>query len=223
MKSEALKISGVPSSPALLPEGEGNHVLPSSSRRGIEGEGWAPHDSLLTPLSSLLTAFKTGKLMRSLIVLSLALSLAACGFHLRGPSNIPFATMYVKGPQYSPFVVQLKRAITAGSHTKLVDDPKQAEAILDIAGEQRWVQILTLTSGGRVGEYTLHYTISFRLYNNKNQQFLPPTSIALHRQLTFNDAVVLAKTAEENMLYKNMQTDAVQQMVRRLEAVKVKS
>jgi LPS-assembly lipoprotein len=151
------------------------------------------------------------------------LLLASCGFHLRGPSNIPFATMYVKGPQYSPFLVQLKRAITAGSHTKLVDDPKEAQAILDITGEQRWVQILTLTSGGRVGENTLHYTSSFRLENNKNQQFLPLTNIALHRQLTFNDAVVLAKTAEENMLYKNMQTDAVQQMVRRLEAVKVKS
>ncbi len=161
--------------------------------------------------------------VRTLIVLSLALSLTACGFHLRGPSNIPFATMYIKGPQYSPFVVQLKRAIAAGSHTKLTDDPKEAQAILDISGEQRSIQILTLTSGGRVGEYRLYYTVSFRLYNNKNQQFLPLTSIALHRELTFNDAVVLAKTDEENMLYKNMQTDAVQQMVRRLEAVKVKS
>jgi LPS-assembly lipoprotein len=161
--------------------------------------------------------------MRSVIAISLALLLTGCGFHLRGPSNIPFATMYVKGPQYSPFTVQLKRAITAGSHTTLTADPKTAKAILDITGEQRWVEILTLTSGGRVGEYRLHYTVTFRLYDNKNHQFLPPTSIALHRELTFNDAVVLAKTAEENMLYKDMQTDAVQQLVRRLEAVKVKS
>lgn len=189
----------------------------------ISGARSAPHNLLLTPLASLLTRFKTRKPMRSVIAISLALLLTGCGFHLRGPSNIPFATMYIKGPQYSPFVVQLKRAITAGSHTKLTDDPKEAQAILDISGEQRSIQILTLTSGGRVGEYRLYYTVSFRLYNNKNQQFLPLTSIALHRELTFNDAVVLAKTDEENMLYKNMQTDAVQQMVRRLEAVKVKS
>ena len=42
----------------------------------------------------------------------------------------------------------------------------------------------------------------------------------LKRDISFNDAEVLAKEAEEALLYRDMQLDAVQQLVRRLQAAR---
>ena len=42
----------------------------------------------------------------------------------------------------------------------------------------------------------------------------------LRRDFTYNDTQVLAKEAEEALLYQNMRTDMVQQIVRRLSHAK---
>ena len=50
------------------------------------------------------------------------------------------------------------------------------------------------------------------------QVFLPTSEILLTRDMSFNDAQVIAKEAEEAVLYRDMQTDMVQQIMRRLVA-----
>ena len=49
---------------------------------------------------------------------------------------------------------------------------------------------------------------------------LAPTQITLTRPIDFNETQLLAKEQEEALLYKDMQTDLVQQMMRRIAAVK---
>jgi Rare lipoprotein B len=49
---------------------------------------------------------------------------------------------------------------------------------------------------------------------------LPPSSIELRRELTFDASKALAKEAEEALLFRDMQSDAVQQIVRRLAAMR---
>jgi len=46
--------------------------------------------------------------------------------------------------------------------------------------------------------------------------FLPTSEIILTRDMSYNDAQVIAKEAEEALLYRDMQTDMVQQIMRRL-------
>jgi LPS-assembly lipoprotein len=69
-----------------------------------------------------------------------------------------------------------------------------------------------------VREFQLRYRVAFRVHDGKGGEFVPQTSIALTRDITFNDTDVLAKEAEEQLLFRDMQSDMVQQIMRRLAA-----
>jgi LPS-assembly lipoprotein len=155
--------------------------------------------------------------LRVLVALS-AIVASGCGFHLRGQQQLPFDTLYVPGG--GPLSVELKRNLEAASNTKLVNDPKQAEAVLGLTGESREKIILSLDTTGRVREYQLRYTVGFRLTDAKGQVYIPTSNIRLTRDITFNDAQVLAKESEEAQLYRDMQSDMVQQLIRRIGAAK---
>ncbi len=155
--------------------------------------------------------------MRSFLLL-IALALAGCGFQLRGTANLPFETLYMP-PATSPGVaLDLKRNIQSGTRTTVVDDPKKAEALLEFSQEAREKRILSLAATGRVREFQLRYQVAFRVHDGKGGEFLPTSTVLLTRDITFNDTEVLAKETEEALLYRDMQFDMVQQIMRRLAA-----
>ena len=154
--------------------------------------------------------------MRILPVLALVL-LAGCGFQLRGAANLPFETILVPGAT-GGIALDLKRNIQSGTKTRVVDNPKDAQAVLQFTEEIRQKEILSLTTAGRVREFRLLYRVGFRVHDGKGGEFLPVSSVQLTRDITFNDAEILAKEAEEALLYRDMQFDMVQQVMRRLEA-----
>jgi len=149
----------------------------------------------------------------------LLIALAGCGFHLRGTADVPFQTVYVPNAT-AGIALDLKRNIQAGTQAKVVDDAKQAEAILQFSDEAREKNILSLTAQGRVREFQLRYRVGFRVHDGKGGDYVPQTQIALTRDITFNDSDVLAKEAEEQLLFRDMQTDMVQQIMRRLASAK---
>ena len=145
----------------------------------------------------------------------LALALAACGFQLRGTASLPFDKLYVP-PSAGGIVLDLKRNIQAGTRTTVVDDPKTADALLEFSQELREKLILSLAANGRVREYQLRYSVGFRVHDGKGGEFLPSNLLRLTRDVTFNDSDVLSKETEEQLLYRDMQVDMVQQIMRRL-------
>ncbi len=157
--------------------------------------------------------------MRTLAAAALVLGLAACGFQLRGTAELPFETLYM--PSASGGVaLELKRNLQAGTRTTVVDDPKKAQAVMEFVRETREKVILSLTGAGRVREFQLRYVVGFRVHDGKGTEFIPASVIQLQRDVTFNDAEVLAKEAEEQLLYRDMQTDMVQQIMRRLSSAR---
>ena len=153
---------------------------------------------------------------RSLIGVVLIAMLAACGFHLRGTATLPHESLYISGPAYSAFANDLKRAIRAGTGTRVADDAAEADATLFILGENRAKLILTLTRQGTVREFQLRYSVSYRVADKEGKEIVPPSEITLSRSYVFNDQQVLAAESEEAFLYRDMQKDAVQQLLRRL-------
>jgi LPS-assembly lipoprotein len=149
-----------------------------------------------------------------------AVAVLACGFHLRGARALPFSTIYLNAGTNSALSAELARNIRVGTSTKVVADRSGAGAVLDILGETRDREILSLNAQGRAREYTLRYRMSFKLHDGKGHEFIPATEIAVQRDISFNDSEVLAKESEETLLYRDMQTDLVQQILRRLAAVK---
>jgi LPS-assembly lipoprotein len=145
-----------------------------------------------------------------------ALALAGCGFQLRGQQTFPFDTISV--PLNTPLGFELKRNIAAANdQVKLVDTIADAEAVLSILSEAQEKVILSLNTQGRVREYQLRYRVVYRVASPKGVDFIAPTAVLLTRDITFNDQV-LAKEVEEAQLYREMRSDLVQQIVRRLGA-----
>ena len=155
--------------------------------------------------------------MRKLLVPAVCLALAGCGFQLRGTADVPFDTLYLPNAT-TGIALDLKRNIQSGTRAKVVDDPKSAQAILQFTEETRNKEILSLTGTGRVREFQLRYRVAFRVHDGKGGDYVPPSLIQLTRDVTFNDAEILAKEAEEQLLFRDMQTDMVQQIMRRLAA-----
>jgi len=152
--------------------------------------------------------------MRTLAVFLLALLLYACGFQLRGTSDLPFESVYVSGT--GGIALDIRRSIRSGSRTRVVDDPKTAQAVLEFTQESRQKDILSLSAAGRVREYRLLYRVGFRVHDGKGGEYLPVSTLQLARDITYSDTDVLAKETEEQLLYRDMQSDIVRQIMRRL-------
>ncbi|MDN2704413.1 MULTISPECIES: LPS assembly lipoprotein LptE [unclassified Janthinobacterium] len=163
---------------------------------------------------------------RAVLALGLTVLLSACGFHLRGSNGsfmLPFATMYIGLPDTSPLAIGLKRYIRAIGSTEVVNTRDGADAVLEVLSDPERNQtktILSLNKNGRVQEYQLGYSINFRVVDKAGNQLLAPTTISLVRPITFDESQVLAKETEEAALYRDMRNDLVQQIMRRLAAIK---
>jgi LPS-assembly lipoprotein len=154
------------------------------------------------------------------IALVVGVALAGCGFHLRGEAHYPFDTLYVNSPAAQPLTTDLKRSIQGGANAQLVASADQAQVILDITAVENNKQILSLTSGGKVREFLLTKRVLFRVHDKEGNDWLPTAEVVVRRTYTYNDTEALAKSYEEQRLWTDMQDDAVQLIVRRLQSAK---
>jgi LPS-assembly lipoprotein len=153
-------------------------------------------------------------------IVALALLISACGFHLRGAYSLPFDTLYINQPESSELRAVIKRNIEASTQTRITDVPTEAQATLKIVSDAPLKKILSLNSAGRVREFQLTRTFVFAVTNNAGGEYLPQSSIIISREMTFDDSAVLSKEAEEVLLWRDIQNDLVQQLLRRLAAAK---
>lgn len=163
--------------------------------------------------------------LRLLLALIIAAALAGCGFHLRGvgSGNLPYKAMYIALPDTADVNIWLQRYIKASGSTEIVEDAKMADAIFQQLGDNRLKTILSVNAQGRVREYRLQLTYTFRIVNQKGQVLVPPNEVALTRDISFDDSNILAKDLEENLLWRDMTNDLVNQIMRRLSIIKPKN
>lgn len=166
-----------------------------------------------------MSSSSTVRALRFALAAMLAATLAACGFHLRGDVDYSFSSVYVNSATAAPIATELKRALEGGG-TKLVDTAAAGDVILDLSPVVDDKQVLSLSGGGRVREYQLIKRVTFSLHDKNGRDWMPAAEIVVRRSYSFNESEVLAREAQELRLYKEMQTDAVQQIVRRLQSAK---
>jgi LPS-assembly lipoprotein len=162
---------------------------------------------------------------RLLLAVILAATLAGCGFQLRGTKsgNLPYKTMFIALPETAEVNVWLQRYIKASGSTEIVEDSKSADAIFHQINDGRAKTILSVNAQGRVREYRLQLNYTFQVTNAKGQILVPPNEISLSRDITFDDSNVLAKDLEEGLLWRDMNNDLVNQIMRRLSIIKPKN
>lgn len=147
--------------------------------------------------------------------------LGGCGFKPVVPPEVPYQSLYVVAPDFSSFGAQFKRYVEASSRARFANSPESAQAVLEILSERQEKQILSLTTAGKVAEYLLRYQVTFRLRDRDSRDLISPSTIALERDVTYNDDEVLGSENEEAFLYNAMRTEAIQQMLVRLSAAQI--
>jgi LPS-assembly lipoprotein len=144
--------------------------------------------------------------------------LSACGFQLRGQQDYAFKRLAVAGAPPA-FLGRLTRIVQGGSDTVIVTSPANADAILRVS-ESLGNSVLTMNSLGVVEEYQLNYNLNYTLVGVDGTQLIPPSTIALNRAMTYSDQFSQSKSAEAELLYADMRSDAVDQLTRRLGVVR---
>ncbi len=150
--------------------------------------------------------------------------LAGCGFHLRNSQEFTFDTIALSPAPGSAIAIDLTRYLgdkVVPVVSKVGTPPPQV--VLDIVQEQREKTVVAVNASGQVREMQLLIRLKFRVRTPQGDPLIAVTEITQQRDITFNESSALAKEAEEILLYRDMQNDIVQQMLRRLAAIKLQA
>jgi LPS-assembly lipoprotein len=149
-----------------------------------------------------------------------AAAMTGCGFKMRGSFSYAFKTLFSGFVDNSTLGNEFKRILAADGAVAIVTDTAKAQVVLDVLSEQREKVVVGSTAAGQVREFQLRLRLKFKLRTPNGKVIIPETELLVQRDISFNETAVLAKENEEALLYRDMQTDMVQQLLRRLAAIK---
>ena len=148
---------------------------------------------------------------------AMAVLLAACGFQLRGEAATGLKSLYVPGGG----VAQEIRRTLAGSATRVTPTAAGAEALLTITYENRDKTVNTITGSGRVYEYQLTLVVRYNMtMPGREDPVIAPTETVARRLITYSEAAPIAKEAEEQLLFKDMQLELADRILRQVAIAK---
>jgi LPS-assembly lipoprotein len=146
--------------------------------------------------------------------------LASCGFQLRVDPQVGIRKLFISAVGPSAVVTDIRRTLATGP-TRMVATPVEADAHLRILQEEREKTVSTITGAGRVFEDQLVLRVRFELVvPGRDEPVIPPTRLETRRLITYSETAPTAKEAEEQLLYKDMQLDLTQQILRQVAAAK---
>jgi LPS-assembly lipoprotein len=148
-----------------------------------------------------------------------ALLTAGCGFQLRRAGGVPFASLYVEAPPGSAVAQRLVAALRSGGSPRMAASAAEGEVVVVLSPEERSKTILALSGAGRVTEYRLGLRLTYTIRARDARVLAAPDLIELSRDMTYDDSQLLAKYAEEQLLYRDMDDNAALRILRRLQSV----
>ncbi|MBH9578352.1 LPS-assembly lipoprotein LptE [Inhella proteolytica] len=159
---------------------------------------------------------------RGALALLVGAGLAGCGFRLRGAPSFAFERLHLAGfdarsPLREALEAQLPRL-----PLQLTAQRAQAQVVLEALKESHHKLAVASTAAGQVREWQLHLVLDYRLITPAEDVLLPATQLRLVRDLSTTEAATLAKEYEEADLRRAMQVEAVNLLLRRLAAVRLR-
>jgi LPS-assembly lipoprotein len=155
-----------------------------------------------------------------------------CGFRLRGSVGLPFQSIYVDAPRASGVAAELSRQLVALQEsqggTRLVPKAAEAQVILRVINEAREKEVLGFSTSGAQRDYQVRLRFRYEVLDAKKplgkelgERIGEPIELVLRRDVTTIDSQLTAKQEEDVLLYREMQSDIVQQVLTRLAALKL--
>lgn len=150
--------------------------------------------------------------------------LGGCGFALRQAPKFAFSSLRVAVYVGTPVSRALQRELAASGiqvvNTAAVAGQPPVQVVLDVLQDQRERAVVGQTASGQVRELQLRTRFRYRLSTPSGKRLIEETEMLLERDISFTETGALAKAAEEQLMFNDMQGDIVQQVMRRLAAVK---
>jgi len=145
-----------------------------------------------------------------------AFLLSACGFQLRGEPQTGIKALHVSAAVGSGVYGDIRRAL-AGTSTRVVASPSEAQAHLRILAEGREKTVHTITGTGRVYEFRLRLVVRYELVvPGRELPLIASTEAEARRIITYSETAPIAKEAEEQLLYKDMQVELADRILRQI-------
>ncbi len=158
--------------------------------------------------------------LRLVVTLAAVSAVAGCGFKLRGDQSYSFGSIAVTPNPGSAVAQELRRSFGPAVHVAQGNEPStKSQLLLDVGNEVREKVVVGVNSSGQVREFQLRMRVTMRLRTPQGKDLIEGAEISQQRDISFNESAVLAKEAEEALLYRDMQSDIVQQILRRLAKV----
>jgi LPS-assembly lipoprotein len=151
---------------------------------------------------------------------SLLLLAAGCGFHLQGRQPLPtqFAYTYVDTKdEQTDFVQDLRKALIASS-VNVIPTEGSAGAVITVHEDELTEKILSVSARNIPTEYELTYRVRFSVMS-EGRTLIDKEEISATRDISFNEAQLLAKEREQEILREALARDLVALVMRRLAAL----
>ncbi|SNC62356.1 LPS assembly lipoprotein LptE [Polynucleobacter victoriensis] len=157
-------------------------------------------------------------LLGGLAIFSLA-TLSACGWRVRGKIDLPYTNIFLSGAMTPEFRDTLEMYLKVND-INLVKSVKEADLVLEIITEQNAKQVLSYNGSGQITAYRIISRIAFRAFNPDGIELMPEADIYLTRDIDFNQANIQSFDLLVAEFVKTMRVDIVNQLMRRLSAIK---
>jgi len=157
----------------------------------------------------------------AIAALLLSVALGGCGFRLAGSEHLPavLAKPYlsVKDP-YTDFSREFERELKS-SGALLQLGRQDATATIEVTKDQIEQRTLAVSARNIPTDYELRYTVTFDV-KGADADILPPQTITLSRDYSFEENELLAKEHEADILRASMARDLATMAMRILSRVK---
>jgi LPS-assembly lipoprotein len=146
-----------------------------------------------------------------------AVLLTSCGFHLQGSADLPVEVrrVYVAtADELTPLAVELREALSRNGAT-LAPAASAADAVVRVSRDRTGRRVLSVSARNTPEEFEVFYAVDYSI-DRGGQEVVPSQTLELTRSFSFDEADLLAKDREENILREAMARDIAGLIVRRL-------
>jgi LPS-assembly lipoprotein len=147
-----------------------------------------------------------------------ALWSTACGFKLRGSVSIPYKVIAITGAPSPQLRADLEMIILTGSDSRVVNNAKDANLILEIISEVNTREILAYNANGQISAYRLNSRVAFQAIDQNGVDVVPEAEIYVTRDMDFSVSTVLATDVQQQQFTNAMRSDLSLQILRRVSA-----
>jgi LPS-assembly lipoprotein len=147
---------------------------------------------------------------------ALALLAGACGFQLRGDPALGLKALQVSSVGASQVATDIRRALQ-GDRTRAAAAAPPVATHLRVLSESREKQVHTITGTGRVYEFELRLAVRYEVViPGRELPLIEPTQVEARRLITYSETAPIAKEAEEQLLFKDMQVELAGRIMRQI-------